>query len=253
MLRKAFSTFGILAVSAAALLVLPQAGWAQHGGGHGGGGGGHGGGGGYHGGGGGYHGGGGGYHGGYGGYHGGYGGYHGYAGYRGYGYGYPGYYHHYGYYSPFFLGIGLGYPYYGSGYYGYPYYDYGYSGYGAANYAPDYSSFYSAPAPGTYPPYPQPGFSSAPAPAQPDYSVHVTVLAPPDAQVWFDGAETRGTGFHRDFVSPPLEPGQKYSYEVKARWMQDGQPVVQTRKVYVYPGDRVTVDFARPAPAAAGA
>ena len=49
----------------------------------------------------------------------------------------------------------------------------------------------------------------------------------------------------RKFVSPPLEPGE-YTYELKARWKEDGREVVRTRRIPVSPGARRTVDFTQP-------
>jgi hypothetical protein len=34
---------------------------------------------------------------------------------------------------------------------------------------------------------------------------------------------------NREFLSPPLENGRKYVYEVKARWMQDGREMTSSR------------------------
>jgi uncharacterized protein (TIGR03000 family) len=33
---------------------------------------------------------------------------------------------------------------------------------------------------------------------------------------------------NRQFLSPPLENGRKYVYEVKARWMQDGREMTSS-------------------------
>jgi uncharacterized protein (TIGR03000 family) len=46
----------------------------------------------------------------------------------------------------------------------------------------------------------------------------------------------------RQFYSPPLAPG-RYSYEVRARWTENGREVNQTQQVQVTPGARVEVDF----------
>ena len=62
-----------------------------------------------------------------------------------------------------------------------------------------------------------------------------------------DGTRTTRQGAERQFVSPPLEPGKRYSYEIEARWTEDGKEVSQTRKVVVEAGRRIDVDFTRPA------
>jgi uncharacterized protein (TIGR03000 family) len=72
---------------------------------------------------------------------------------------------------------------------------------------------------------------------------YVTVVVPVDAAVFFDGEATSLTGGRRTFVSPPLEQGKKYRYEVTARWKVDGKQVEQTRTVPVTAGARVSVNF----------
>ena len=202
-----FLTLSVPAVAVAALLFVPRD--AEAGGGHGGGG--HGG---------------GGYHGG--GYHGYYGGYHGY----GYGYGVG-------------VNIYLGgiYPY-GYGYYGgYPA-DY----YAAPLVAPalPFSITPPPPIPGTItPPAGDPGAGAPPQPQ--DLAAHVAVKVPADAEVWFGQGKTSQTGATREFVSPALTPGKEFTYVIKARWLEGGKEVVQTRRVDVSAGSWKAVDFTRPA------
>lgn len=76
--------------------------------------------------------------------------------------------------------------------------------------------------------------------------LHVHV--PPDAELFFEGKPTALAGSDRDFESPPLAEGQKYRYDVLARWRQNGRPIVETRQVYVNAGDRLYIDFLKPAP-----
>jgi len=176
-------------------------------------------------------GGGGGYHGGYGGYRGGY-----YGGYRGYGYGY-------GYGVGIYLG---GFPY-DYGYYG------GYPGYAVDPYAAPYvtpvTPLYATPPPAVPGPIPlsvgDPGAGGLPQPQ--DLTAHVAVKVQADAEVWFGEGKTRQTGALREFVSPALTPGKEFTYEVKARWMEGGKEVVQTRQIDVSAGSWKTVDFTRPA------
>jgi len=99
----------------------------------------------------------------------------------------------------------------------------------------------AAPAAGDY----QPLYPLATAPAEPDTAAHVTVKAPADAQLWFNGTLTTTTGTVRQFDSPPLAAG-KYTYDVRARWVDNGHEVTQTRHVEVTPGARVEVDFPAP-------
>jgi uncharacterized protein (TIGR03067 family)/uncharacterized protein (TIGR03000 family) len=80
-------------------------------------------------------------------------------------------------------------------------------------------------------------------PTQQDQRVHVEVLAPPDAEIWFFDQPTQQRGPDRFYISPPIEPNHNYYYEVKARWMQNGTPVERSKKVDVQPGQQVRVDF----------
>jgi uncharacterized protein (TIGR03000 family) len=250
MIRQALSFGGLLLLTGAAALATPSLSLAQRGGGHGGGG--------FHGGGfhgGGFHGGGfhgGGFHGG--GFHGGgfhgsgfHGGFHG-GGFR---FGHPGFgFRHFG---------GFGYYPYSYGYYPYSYgYDYPYSygtypdvGSGLAH-DPGYSSPYGYVTPdsagGTTSVAPpaitsQSLYSPVSAAAPADTLAHVTVKVPADARVWFENTPTTSTGPVRQFDSPPLAPGQRYTYEVRATWSENGQEVTQTQRVGITAGARVEVDF----------
>jgi uncharacterized protein (TIGR03000 family) len=225
MIRQALSFAGLLLLTGAAALATPGLSQAQRGGGHGGGG--HGG---------------GGFHGGvghFGGFHGParFGGFHNFRPYYGfYGY-YPYYYGSYGYY-PYIYGGDYSYyntyPDIGSGLA----YDPGYiTSYGSVT--PDATGGTAAPPAITsqslYPPV------SAAAPA--DALAHVTVKVPADARVWFENTPTTSTGPVRQFDSPPLAPGGRYTYSVRAAWTENGHEVTQTQQVGVSAGARVEVDF----------
>jgi uncharacterized protein (TIGR03000 family) len=74
----------------------------------------------------------------------------------------------------------------------------------------------------------------------------ITILVPPGAEIFFDGTPTTQKGAERLYATPPLVVGQKYSYEVLARWQEKGKPVERTRKVVVSGGDRIRIDFLTP-------
>lgn len=59
---------------------------------------------------------------------------------------------------------------------------------------------------------------------------------PEHALLWVEGTRTRLTGRTRYFQSPPLKPGHKYSYRVRAVWIEDGHWVSQTQTVPVEAG-----------------
>jgi uncharacterized protein (TIGR03000 family) len=152
------------------------------------------------------------------------------------------------------VGIGFGFPYgYGYGYGGYP--GYGYGGYDADYYPPTYGapdpSMYYAPAGGGGPSVYNVGDSSAGGGSRPqDLTAHILVKIPADAEVWFGQGKTQQSGAQREFVSPALSPGKDYTYDIKARWMEGGQEVVQTRRVDVTAGAWKVADFTKPAPEA---
>jgi uncharacterized protein (TIGR03000 family) len=149
--------------------------------------------------------------------------------------------------------------YYGGAYYGglgwyggyYPYYGYGYS--------PGYygSSPYYYTAPSTSVPYYTDSATQAAPVAQagatttsqsfyldPNAST-VNVMVPnADAQVWFDGAPTQQRGMERTYHTPALQ--QAGTYTIKARWMENGNPVDRERTVRVQPGRPARVDFRAP-------
>jgi len=173
----------------------------------------------------------------------GYGGYGGY-GYPGYGYGGYGGYGRGGYGG---YGLGLGY---GRGY-GYG----GYGGYSSPSYYGNYASvtpYYGDNYGGDY--SVSPSYAYAPQTAayqsfypsdsqQSNNSATVNVMVPADAEVWFDGNATQQRGPFREFTTPPLDPNRTFTYQIRARWMQNGQAMDQTRSVQVQANRAATVDF----------
>jgi uncharacterized protein (TIGR03000 family) len=229
MFQKAFSLGGLLLLTGATVLVTPGLGQARGGGGHGGGGGG------------GHFGGGhvgvghvgGGRVGGYrGSFHNGgsYGrpyGHYGYGNYGGYGYGYYPFYNTYGYDWPSST--------YGGGYYG---------SYGDTTPSYPDDSYYSVTPPATN--Y-QSIYTAPPAPAESDTNARLTVAAPANAEIWVGHSKTTSTGPVREYQSPPLAPGKHYTYDLKARWTENGHEVTQTQTVDVIAGGHVSVAFPTPA------
>lgn len=151
----------------------------------------------------------------------------GWAGQPGYGwagnYGYPGYWGGYG-----VRGYGW------AGNYGYSYPAYGYSGYALP------LSGYAGTVSGADPS----GYQSMYG-ADMGNTVRLRVLLPrPDARLWIDNNATRQAGYDRVFESPQLEPGKRYSYQLKAAWMdQSGKEITKEKTVEVTPGQMTTVRF----------
>ena len=75
--------------------------------------------------------------------------------------------------------------------------------------------------------------------------VYLEVLVPPAAEIIIEGAKTTQTGSRRLFVSPPLKSGQNYTYELKAKWTENGKEMNPSRKVPVRAGERKVVDLTR--------
>jgi uncharacterized protein (TIGR03000 family) len=154
----------------------------------------------------------------------------------------------YGWGWPYGFGYGLGY---GLGYGGFGGYG-GYGGYGydVPIYVPYFSSSYIAPVPasGYGPDFG--GNIPVPGPQLPQGSdgrittASVEVYLPnKDAELWFNGVKTQQTGQKREFITPELQPGKSYTYEVRARWMEDGKQYDQTRTVTVRSGAQVVFAF----------
>jgi uncharacterized protein (TIGR03000 family) len=240
MFRTTFTSIGGLLLSAAILLFAAGTSEAARGGG--------------------FHG--GGFHGG--GFHAG--GFHSFGGFRGPGFHGAGfhpyagnrfYYNHLGRdlrRSYYYGGYGY-FPYYGS--YGYPYYaypSYGYPSYYDSLYAPYSASAFN---PWSYVTTPTTGqdngsegsyyggpTSTVPVESTPQgEAANISAKVPANTELWFDGHLTTSTGPIREFHTPPLQPGQRYAYEVRARWQENGHEVTQSQKVTLTAGSDIHIEF----------
>ena len=143
---------------------------------------------------------------------------------------YGGYYP--GFYAPGYYGAGYGY-----GRYGY--------GYGAGYFNDGYAvptTVYVNPVVQVAPVLPE----ASMAPAQPsDQTAAIDVILPrPDAKVWVDGHPmTAGSGTHRTFSSPNLDPGYAYTYRLTATWLDNGHEVRAEKSIPVAPGRVSLADF----------
>jgi len=86
----------------------------------------------------------------------------------------------------------------------------------------------------------EPGSSASATPAN---SGLLTVWVPYDAVVTVNGLKTRSTGSRRSYMSTGLRPGFRYKYVVHATVIRDGQPLQDTRTVFLTAGDRTSVAF----------
>jgi uncharacterized protein (TIGR03000 family) len=142
--------------------------------------------------------------------------------------------------------------YYGSSYYPWTYYTPSYYSSGVYGYGPyalgtpaaaGFTSYYYEPAGSVEDrsimpvAYEEPGTEDA---------VHLRVRVPADAELFFDGQPTKQRGTEREFYSPPLTPGRDYTYDIKARWNDNGKTVERTRKVQVHADDWINIDMTSP-------
>jgi uncharacterized protein (TIGR03000 family) len=133
-------------------------------------------------------------------------------------------------------------PYYGGYYGGFPYY----SGYRYPSYYYGNNSYYDTPTYTYSEPYsgtiPQTSFYSGNMISQ--NVAGFTVRVPdPNAEVWFQNYRTQQVGAVRQFQSESLDPNSNYTFQVRARWMQNGQMMDQTRQVSAHAGQSYLVDF----------
>jgi uncharacterized protein (TIGR03000 family) len=110
--------------------------------------------------------------------------------------------------------------------------------------SPSPASIPSLVTPPPMPPADGPPLGPPPArtPPPPNFA-RVLVHVPPEAHLWFEGTETRQDGSERTFRSPPLDPDRHYLYDLKARWWEDGKPVVKSRTIIVRAGQVTNVDM----------
>jgi uncharacterized protein (TIGR03000 family) len=71
------------------------------------------------------------------------------------------------------------------------------------------------------------------------------VRLPANAKLVIDDTATKSTGSVRSFETPPLEVGKKYSYTLKATWMEQGKEVVRQKDVIVQGGRVADIDLRR--------
>lgn len=172
-----------------------------------------------------------------------------------------GYGHNYSAYRPYYGGYGHGYGYYRP-YYGYgAYLPFGFGlGYYSNYYSPlDYGAAYDA---SSYPPTAAYGSASVPltgdtqlaGPSSDDRPpaddlAHLRLTVPENATVLIDGTATTQTGSVREFVTPALAPGSRYSYKVAVRYTDaQGKAVEDVRDIRFRANDWFSIDFTRPQP-----
>jgi uncharacterized protein (TIGR03000 family) len=87
---------------------------------------------------------------------------------------------------------------------------------------------------------------ATPAPLPEKDVARVNVLVPSEAALIFNGVRMPQTGSVREFVTPALETGRDYTYNVRATWSENGREVTRDQVIHVRPGERTDVDFMNP-------
>ena len=87
------------------------------------------------------------------------------------------------------------------------------------------------------------GAKGQPSPRQRPIKLRV-LLPTADAQLVVDDMPTRQTGVTRNFISPPMDPNQAYSYTIKATWAPNNYTtIIRTRVVIVTAGQDLEADL----------
>jgi uncharacterized protein (TIGR03000 family) len=86
--------------------------------------------------------------------------------------------------------------------------------------------------------------STDPAPS-PTAVFRMRVRVPETAIVYIDGNKTNQSGEWRGFASPPLNPTEVVTYEIRAEWDADGKKHSETRTITGKPGQPHVVDFTK--------
>jgi len=81
--------------------------------------------------------------------------------------------------------------------------------------------------------------------ANQEMTATLVVSLPPEARLSIEGQPTRANSGERVFVSPPLQPGKTYSYNLKAELDRNGEKSTANQTVDVRAGQtsRVAVQF----------
>jgi uncharacterized protein (TIGR03000 family) len=74
-------------------------------------------------------------------------------------------------------------------------------------------------------------------------SAMLNVSLPAEAKVYVNGTLTKSTGATRQYVSRSLEPGQRYTYEVRAELTRDGQTLTEHKTVQLTAGEQINLVF----------
>lgn len=71
----------------------------------------------------------------------------------------------------------------------------------------------------------------------------LTINVPAEAKIFVNGVATRSTGGNRRYVSRGLEVGNRYTYEVRAEMVRNGERVQETQTVQLEAGKSASIAF----------
>jgi uncharacterized protein (TIGR03000 family) len=74
-------------------------------------------------------------------------------------------------------------------------------------------------------------------------SAIINIRVPDKAEVRIQDRKMNENGPERQFVSPPLDPSQRYSYDISASWTENDRPITQNQRLVVRAGERTGVTF----------
>ena len=87
-------------------------------------------------------------------------------------------------------------------------------------------------------------FYYAPAATSPvHHRVTLNLTVPAEAKIWVEGTMIVQTGTQRQLVSPPVQPGHEYTYDIQVSWQQDGREVTRKSHITVHAGDVINLTF----------
>jgi uncharacterized protein (TIGR03000 family) len=65
-----------------------------------------------------------------------------------------------------------------------------------------------------------------------------------DAEMWVNGVKSDKVGQTRDIIAKDMKPGKKYTYEIRAKWTQNGKDYDRKHTMTVEAGQQAGVVFA---------
>jgi uncharacterized protein (TIGR03000 family) len=116
----------------------------------------------------------------------------------------------------------------------------GYSAYWPVWYDTDPVPTVANPVVPVYVPVPQPVTIPQPPP---DVRARLALTVPSRAHVWLSGKEVDPNVSPLILESPPLQPGQSYTFDLKVTWPSGGKTEERTRTVKVDAGDQKTLAY----------